>query len=59
MRICYNEQELVDAWEVAKSEALKFFSDDRLLIEKYIENPHHIEFQVSVNVKVHCRIGDL
>jgi propionyl-CoA carboxylase alpha chain len=25
---------------------LKFFADDRLLIEKYIENPHHIEFQV-------------
>jgi propionyl-CoA carboxylase alpha chain len=31
---------------MAKAEAKKFFSDDRLLIEKYIENPHHIEFQV-------------
>jgi len=31
---------------MAKSEAKNFFSDDRLLIEKYIDNPHHIEFQV-------------
>ena len=31
---------------MTKSEAKSFFSDDRLLIEKYIENPHHIEFQV-------------
>ena len=31
---------------MAKSEAKSFFSDDRLLIEKYIESPHHIEFQV-------------
>lgn len=31
---------------MAKSEAKKFFADDRLLVEKYIENPHHIEFQV-------------
>jgi propionyl-CoA carboxylase alpha chain len=46
MRVCYSDQDVKDAWEIAKSEALKFFSDDRLLIEKYIENPHHIEFQV-------------
>jgi propionyl-CoA carboxylase alpha chain len=46
MRVCYNDQDVKDAWDIAKSEALKFFSDDQLLIEKYIENPHHIEFQV-------------
>lgn len=46
MRVCYNDQDVKDAWGIAKSEALKFFSDDRLLVEKFIENPHHIEFQV-------------
>jgi len=46
MRTCYNDQEVRDAYPLAKSESKKFFADDRLLVEKYIENPHHIEFQV-------------
>lgn len=46
MRTCYDDQEVREAFVMAKSEAKKFFADDRLLIEKYIENPHHIEFQV-------------
>ncbi|CAB9510377.1 Propionyl-CoA carboxylase, biotin carboxylase and biotin-carboxyl carrier subunit [Seminavis robusta] len=46
MRICHNDQDLKEAYGMAKSEAKSFFSDDRLLIEKYIVNPHHIEFQV-------------
>ncbi|KAG7354680.1 carboxylase propionyl-CoA carboxylase [Nitzschia inconspicua] len=46
MRTCYNDQEVKEAYPMAKSEAMKFFADDRLLVEKYIENPHHIEFQV-------------
>jgi propionyl-CoA carboxylase alpha chain len=46
MRICYNEKELIEFYPLAQSEGLKYFNDDRLLIEKYINNPHHIEFQV-------------
>jgi propionyl-CoA carboxylase alpha chain len=46
MRICYNDKDLKEAYGMTKSEAKSFFSDDRLLIERYIENPHHIEFQV-------------
>jgi propionyl-CoA carboxylase alpha chain len=46
MRVCYNDKDLKEAYGMAKSEAKSFFSDDRLLIERYIENPHHIEFQV-------------
>jgi propionyl-CoA carboxylase alpha chain len=46
MRTCYNDQEVREAYPMTKSEAKKFFADDRLLVEKYIENPHHIEFQV-------------
>ncbi|KAL7569669.1 hypothetical protein ACA910_008323 [Epithemia clementina (nom. ined.)] len=46
MRVCFNSQDLKEAWNVSKAESLQFFGDDRLLLEKYIENPHHIEFQV-------------
>ena len=41
----YN-QDVRDGYSLAKGEAKNFFKDDRLLVEKYIENPHHIEFQV-------------
>jgi propionyl-CoA carboxylase alpha chain len=46
MRICRSDQDLKDFYPLAKSEALKFFNDDRLLLEKYVDNPHHIEFQL-------------
>jgi propionyl-CoA carboxylase alpha chain len=46
MRVCHNVDDLVAAWEMTKSEALKFFSDDRLLLEQYIATSHHIEFQI-------------
>jgi propionyl-CoA carboxylase alpha chain len=46
MRVCYNDQDIREAWTVAKAESIKFFKDDRLLIEKFIVDPHHIEFQV-------------
>lgn len=46
MRVCYSDQDVKEAWGIAKSESLNFFSDDRLLLEKYIERPHHIEFQL-------------
>jgi propionyl-CoA carboxylase alpha chain len=46
MRTCYNDQDVKEAYPMTKSEAKQFFLDDRLLIEKFIVNPHHIEFQV-------------
>jgi propionyl-CoA carboxylase alpha chain len=46
MRVCYDDGQVREAWTVAKAESLKFFGDDRLLVEKYVEEPHHIEFQV-------------
>jgi acetyl/propionyl-CoA carboxylase alpha subunit len=46
MRVVKSDSELTKAIESAKSEALKSFGDDRLIIEKYIEKPHHIEFQI-------------
>ncbi|KAG2188640.1 hypothetical protein INT44_001395 [Umbelopsis vinacea] len=46
MRIAWNDTELVEGYKLAKQESLSSFGDDRLLIEKYIDNPRHIEIQV-------------
>ena len=46
MRVVRNENELSEAIESARREALNAFGDERLLIEKYIANAHHVEFQV-------------
>ena len=46
MRLVRNEDELVEAVRAAKSEALSAFGNDSVYIEKYIESPHHIEFQI-------------
>lgn len=46
MRIVHDESEILSAMERAASEAGKAFSDDRIYIEKYLEEPHHIEIQV-------------
>ena len=46
MRVVNQESELGESIESARREALNAFGDERLLIEKYIPNAHHIEFQV-------------
>ena len=46
MRVVEKEAELAEAIQGAGREALNSFGDDRLLIEKYIPNAHHVEFQV-------------
>jgi len=46
MRIVRSASELAAALVSAKREAKAAFGDDRMLIEKYVENPRHIEVQV-------------
>jgi acetyl-CoA carboxylase biotin carboxylase subunit len=46
MRIIQSKADLKDALTRAKSEAEKAFADDRIYMEKYLEEPHHIEIQV-------------
>jgi 3-methylcrotonyl-CoA carboxylase alpha subunit len=46
MRIVYAQNELQDAIDSARREAHNAFGDDRLLIEKFVANAHHVEFQV-------------
>lgn len=46
MRIVQNEQELLDKYHQAKSEAKKAFGIDDIFVEKYIHSPKHIEVQI-------------
>ncbi|MGQ1787064.1 MULTISPECIES: acetyl-CoA carboxylase biotin carboxylase subunit [unclassified Saccharicrinis] len=46
MRLVKNKADLDSSYNMAKSEALSAFGDDTVYIEKYIESPHHIEFQI-------------
>lgn len=46
IRVAYNEEELRKAYEIVKQEASISFNDDSIYIEKFIENPRHIEIQV-------------
>ncbi|XP_037126750.1 propionyl-CoA carboxylase alpha chain, mitochondrial isoform X2 [Syngnathus acus] len=46
MRVAWNDAETREGFRFSSQEAASSFGDDRLLIEKYIDNPRHIEIQV-------------
>jgi len=46
MRVAHNDVSLVKGYHTARSEAEKCFGNSNVYIEKYIENPHHVEFQI-------------
>lgn len=46
IRIVKEDGEFLKAYSTAKSESLACFGDDKIYIEKYIESPRHIEFQI-------------
>ncbi|HZX21446.1 MAG TPA: acetyl-CoA carboxylase biotin carboxylase subunit [Clostridia bacterium] len=46
MRIVNSEGEFIDRFNIAKLEARTAFDDDSIYIEKFIEKPRHIEFQI-------------
>ena len=46
MRKISSEEEFISSFEATQREALKAFADDSIYIEKYIQNPRHIEVQV-------------
>ena len=46
IRVVREETELENAFLLAKSEARLYFADDEIYIEKYIENPRHVEVQI-------------
>lgn len=46
MRIAQSEMEFLEQLESARREARKSFNDDAMLIEKFVDNPRHVEVQV-------------
>jgi acetyl-CoA carboxylase biotin carboxylase subunit len=47
MRIVWKEDDLQAAWDSAKQESAAAFGNDGLYLEKYIEEPRHIEIQIA------------
>ena len=46
MRLAWNETDVREGFEATKREGLASFGDDRVFIEKFIEQPRHIEIQI-------------
>src|SRR5690242_7329453 len=46
MRIAHSKSEVAEGFNLARSEAKASFGDDRVFVEKFIENPRHVEIQV-------------
>ncbi len=46
MRLAFNDQETISGLQSAMNEAKSSFGDDRVFIEKFIQEPHHIEIQI-------------
>jgi len=46
MRVIWKDEDFEDAWNSAKKEASASFANDGIYIEKFIENPRHVEFQI-------------
>ena len=46
MRLVRREADVREAFEAARSEAMASFGDDTVYIERFVEEPHHIEFQI-------------
>src|SRR6187397_3045153 len=53
MRVAHNDISLVKGYYTARTEAEKAFGNSGVYIEKFIENPHHIEFQILGDQKGH------
>ncbi len=46
MRVCRDEQALVNAVQLTRKEAAAAFGNDTIYMERYLETPRHVEFQV-------------
>ncbi len=53
LHVVHNDQELIAQMEVARREALSSFGNGEIFLEKYIERPHHIEFQILADQHGH------
>ena len=54
MRIAWNDEEAREGFQSSKNEAATSFGDDRIFIEKFVEQPRHIEIQVLGDKHGNC-----
>ena len=58
MKIVEQENKLENLYLIAKTEAKKFFGNDELYIEKYFDNPRHIEVQIMSGKNRTVHLGE-
>ena len=59
IRIAYNENELKKEYDIVKQEAKVSFNDDSSYMEKFVENPRHVEIQILADEHGDCiHLGD-
>jgi len=46
MKVCNNDEDLIDAWDKTRREAKAAFGNDAMYMEKFVDEPRHIEIQV-------------
>ena len=51
MRVVHTEAALLNAWQLTRSEAQAAFANDTVYMERYLEKPRHIEFQVLADTQ--------
>jgi propionyl-CoA carboxylase alpha subunit len=54
MRVAWNDDETREGFALSRAEAKSSFGDDRMLIEKFIDEPRHIEIQVLADMHGNC-----
>ena len=54
MRIAYNDAEARSGFELSKAEAASSFGDDRIFVERYVEQPRHVEIQLIADKHGNC-----
>ncbi len=59
MRVVWKEEELEGAWNSARNEAKNAFGNDGMYMEKFIEEPRHIEIQIASDQHgKHCHMSE-
>jgi len=54
LRVAFNDREAAEGFASCRNEARNSFGDDRVFIEKFVEEPRHIEIQLLADAHGHC-----
>lgn len=54
IKIAYSKEELEKSYDIVKQEAKISFGDDSIYLEKFIENPRHVEIQILADEHGNC-----